>query len=368
MNVNFVDLKAQYKSIKPEIDSAIQAVLDSSAFAGGPFVKNFEQSFAEAQEVKYCAAVNSGTSALHVVMMALGIGAGDEVIVPANTFFATPEAVSLAGATPVFVDCEAEYFNIDPQKIEEKITQKTKAIIAVNLYGQPAQLIEIKAIADKHNLLLIEDCAQSHLAALNGQKTGGFGIAGCFSFYPGKNLGAYGEGGAVVTNSEELYEKIQALKDHGSARKYFHDFIGHNYRMEGMQAAILNVKLKYLDEWTNKRRANVVLYNSLLSDVKDVIIPKEMPGAKHVYHLYVVRVKNRDELLKYLSANGIGAGIHYPIPCHLQKAYAHLNYSAGSIPVAELLAGEILSLPMYAELSEASIHFICDTIIQFYKV
>lgn len=368
MNINFVDLKAQYKSIKYEIDTAIQTVIDSTAFAGGPFVKSFEQSFAEAQGAKYCAAVNSGTAALHITLMALNIGYGDEVIVPANTFFATPEAVSLAGAIPVFADCEEDYYNLSPNGIEDKITNKTKAIIAVNLYGQPAQLDEIKAIAEKRGLHLIEDCAQSHLAVYKDIPTGNYGIAGCFSFYPGKNLGAFGEGGAALTNSKEIYDKIQALKDHGSPRKYYHEYIGHNYRMEGLQGAVLGVKLKHLADWTAKRRANAKLYNELLSDVKEVVTPKEMPTAKHVYHLYVIRAKKRDELMKYLSANGIGSGIHYPVPCHLQKAYSFLKYSEGSFPNAERFASDIISLPMYAELSHESIEYVCNAIKKFYEL
>jgi dTDP-4-amino-4,6-dideoxygalactose transaminase len=300
-------------------------------------------------------------------MMALNIGYGDEVIVPANTFFATPEAVSLTGATPVFVDCEEKYYNIDPEKIEEKITEKTKAIIAVNLYGQPAQLEKIKEITQKHNILLIEDCAQSHLAEFNGKFTGTYGIVGCFSFYPGKNLGAYGEGGAVLTNDEDLYKKMQALKDHGSYRKYYHDMIGHNYRLEGLQGAILNVKLNHLPEWTEKRRKNADLYRKHLEGINGVFVPAEMPEAKHVYHLFVVRVPRREELANFLNENGIYTGIHYPIPCHLQKAYCFLNYQKGSFPISEKYANEILSLPMFAELKEEEIEYVAAKIREFYQ-
>ena len=367
MKINFVDLKAQYLSIKNEIDEAIQNVIEKTAFSSGPFVKSFEENFAKAHNAKYCVGVNSGTSALHLAMWSLGIGKNDEVIVPTNTFFATPEAVSLCGAKPVFVDCEPNYFNIDPQNTEKAITSKTKAIIAVHLYGQPAQINEIKAIGEKNNLLLIEDCAQAHLAEFRGVQVGTFGICGCFSFYPGKNLGAYGEGGAVLTNNEELYMKMMALRDHGSTQKFYHDYIGHNYRMEGIQGSILNVKLKYLLEWTKKRRKNADLYRKYLADIKDVGVPVEMPEVKHVYHLFVVRVSKRNELKKYLQDNEIYTGIHYPIPCHLQKAYNTLNKRNGKFPISEELAKEILSLPMYAELTEKEIQFVCEKIREFYK-
>jgi dTDP-4-amino-4,6-dideoxygalactose transaminase len=367
MKVNFLDLKAQYLSIKPEIDEAIQNVLNKSAFAAGPFVKSFETNFARRQGAKFCVGVNNGTSALHAALMALNIGPGDEVIVPANTFFATPESVSLAGAVPVFVDCEAEYYNIDPAKIEAKVTAKTKAVIAVNLYGQPAQLQTIKKITDRLGLILIEDCAQSHLAELDGKTTGTFGVCGCFSFYPGKNLGAYGEGGAVITDDEALYNKMMMIRDHGSAKKYYHDVIGHNYRMEGFQGAILDVKLRYLDEWTNARRRNADLYRKLLTDCSEIVLPKEMAGAKHVYHLFIIRCKQRDDLQKYLQDKEVYTGIHYPIPCHLQKAYAHLGYSKGHFPLSEAYADDILSLPMSEMLKEEEIVYTAEQVKAFFK-
>jgi dTDP-4-amino-4,6-dideoxygalactose transaminase len=366
MKVNFVDLKAQYRSIKDDIDKAIQSVFEKTAFSAGPFVKSFEDNFAKAHKAAYCVGVNSGTAALHIAMWALGIGPGDEVIVPANTFFATPEAVSLCGAKPVFVDCEPDYFNIDPRQIEKIISKRTKAILAVHLYGQSAQMDTIKDIADRKSLLLLEDCAQAHLTEFRDVPVGTFGVCGCFSFYPGKNLGAYGEGGAVLTNDENLYKKMMALRDHGSSRKYYHDYVGHNYRMEGLQGAILDVKLKYLANWTAKRRHNAALYGKYLAGVDQVTIPKEMPNAKHVYHLYVVRVARRDALKAFLETNDIFTGIHYPVPCHLQKAYAFLPAKA-SLPVSERLAPEILSLPMYAELSEDEIRFVCDKIKEFYQ-
>jgi dTDP-4-amino-4,6-dideoxygalactose transaminase len=367
MKINFVDLIVQYQSIKKEIDDALQNVLDKAAFSSGPFVKSFEDNFSTAHKAKYCVGVNSGTSALHLAMWALGIGPGDQVIVPTNTFFATAEAVSLSGARPVFVDCEESYYNMDPGLIEEAITEKAKAIIAVHLYGQPAQMNRIKSIADKYGLLLIEDCAQAHLAEYQGIPVGTFGICGCFSFYPGKNLGAYGEAGAVLTNNEELYKKMLALRDHGSLQKYYHRYIGHNYRMEGIQGAILDVKLKHLSKWTSLRRKNAGLYQELLSDIKDIILPQEMPEGKHVYHLFVIRVPKRDELKKYLEDNGISTGIHYPIPCHLQEAYENLYSSPMTFPVSEKIAQEVLSLPMYAELEKEKIEFISGKIKEFCK-
>ncbi len=367
MKINFIDLTAQYLPIKDEIDDAIQNVINTSSFISGPFVKSFEDNFARAHGAKYCVGVNSGTSALHIALWALGIGKNDEVVLPTNTFFATAEAVSLCNATPVFVDCEPEYFNIDPEQIKKAITKKTKAILPVHLYGQPSQLDEIKAIAEKNSLFLIEDCAQAHLSEYRGKPVGTYGICGCFSFYPGKNLGAYGEAGAVTTNDEALYLKMLALRDHGSVKKYHHDYIGHNYRMEGIQGAVLNVKLKYLGEWTEKRRRNAALYRKCLEEITDVILPLEMPGAKHVYHLFVVRVPKRDVLMKYLNDNEIYTGIHYPIPCHLQKAYDFLHSSIEEFSVSEKYSKEILSLPMYAELSEREIEHISKQIKNFYS-
>lgn len=367
MKINFVDLKRQYLTIKGEIDSAIAEVIESTAFTSGPFVKTFEDNFAKFHNAKYCVGVNSGTSALHVVMWALGIGSGDEVIVPTNSFFATAESVSLCGATPVFVDCEPEYYNIDPSGIEGAITERTKALIPVHLYGQPAEMDKIKELADKHRLILIEDCAQAHMADYKGRKVGTFGVAGCFSFYPGKNLGAYGEAGAVTTNDEELYKKMLILRDHGASKKYYHDYVGHNYRMEGIQGAILNVKLKYLEEWTEKRRRNAGLYARCLSGIKDVCLPKEMDDIRHVYHLYVIRVPRRDELMKYLNDNDISTGVHYPVPCHRQKAYDLSCRPGKELPVSERYAGELLSLPMYPELTEEEVLYVCKIIETFYK-
>ena len=367
MKVNFLDLKSQYLSIKDEIDKAIQNVLINTAFTAGPFVKSFEESFAKKHNAKYCVGLSSGTAALHTALMALDIKAGDEVIVPSNTFFATPEAVSLSGAIPVFVDCEPNYYNIDVNLIEKAITEKTKAIISVHLYGQPSQLDKIKEIVNKHNLILIEDCAQSHISEYKNKSVGTFGICGCFSFYCGKNLGAYGEGGAIITNDEDLYKKMMMIRDHGMSQKYHHEIIGHNYRMAGIQGAILDVKLKYLDEWTDIRRKNAELYRKYLSDCKEIILPEEMPGAKHVYHLFVIRSRKRDELMNYLKENDIYTGLHYPIPCHLQNAYKSLGYKEGDFPISEKYAQEILSLPMSEQLKEEEIMYVSEKIIDFYN-
>ncbi len=367
MNVGFLDLKAQYFSIKDEIDEAIQQVFESALFAGGPFVKKFEEEFALVHQVKYCVAVNNGTSALHLMMMSLDIGVHDEVIVPANTFFASAEAVSVAGATPVFVDCDELYYNLDPQKIEAAITSKTKAILAVHLYGQPAPIDAIKEIAVKHGLILLEDCAQAHLAKYKNQFVGNFGIAGSFSFYPGKNLGAYGEAGAVVTNDKDLYEKMQMIKDHGSAKKYYHDLVGHNFRMESLQASILSVKLKHLPVWTERRKEAADWYRVYLKDIDELVLPPEMKDAFHVYHLFVIRVPDRNGFMQYLKNNGVHTAIHYPIPCHLQNAYKNLNYLEGSFPYTEKYANHIVSLPMSDQLNIELVEYTTQIIKTYFS-
>ena len=367
MKVNFVDLKAQYVSIKDEIDAAINDVVSNTAFIMGPRLKSFEDNFAKAHNVKFCLGTSSGTDSLHLALWALNIGEGDEVIVPVNTFFATAEAVSIAGATPVFIDNDPINYNIDTSKIEKKITNKTKAIIPVHLYGQAADMDPIIKIATKHNLEIIEDCAQSHLATYNGQPTGSIGRIGCFSFYAGKNLGAYGEGGAVTTNDEGLNNKMAMIRDHGSSKKYHHDIIGHNYRLEALQASILNIKLNHLAKWNDMRRKNAILYSKYLKDVDNITTPVTMQYARHVFHLYVVRAKDRDGLQNYLAENTIYSGLHYPIPLHLQKAYEFLGGKEGDFPVAEKYAKEIISLPMYPELTEKEIKYVCDKIKEFYK-
>jgi dTDP-4-amino-4,6-dideoxygalactose transaminase len=362
MLVKFVDLKSQYDSIKDEIDAAIEGIISRSEFAAGPTVAEFERRFAKEHGVKYCVGVNSGTSALHLALWASDIGVGDEVIVPTNTFFATPEAVSLTGARPVFVDCD-EYYNIDTESIERAITPRTKAIMPVHLYGQPCRIDEVIRIADRHNLKVIEDCAQAHLATFNGKPVGSFGLCGGFSFYPGKNLGAYGEAGAVTTNDEQIYQKIMLLRNHGSTKRYVHECVGHNYRMEGIQGAVLLAKLGHLHDWTEKRRINAAAYRRYLDGVDGIELPSEFEGARHVYHLFVVKVDDRESFIKHMSEHGIETGIHYPIPCHQQKAYAsEIPQKKGSFERSELWSQKIVSLPMSSELDEGSIQYVCETI------
>ncbi len=365
-NIPLVDLGRQYAAIGGELEDAILEVLRTTRFVAGPRVAAFEQEFAAAHDSTHGIAVNSGTSALHLAMWALGIGPGDEVIVPVNTYIATAEAVVLCGATPVFCD-HNDYFNIDAPQIESLITDKTKMIVPVHIYGQPACMDRISEICEKHNLILLEDCAQSHLAEYKGKKTGSFGAAGGFSFYPGKNLGACGEAGAVVTSDQALAATMQQLKQHGvSNDKYLHHMSGHNYRMEELQAAALRVKLNYLEEWTESRRKHAGTYREMLAGVGDIVTPDEMPDVKHVYHLFVVRTGQRDALLKHLNDNGIGAGLHYPTPLHLQPAFESLGYKEGAFPVAEKNAKQILSLPMFPELTEDEIARVCGLVRDFF--
>ncbi len=376
MKVPFLDLKIQYQSIKSEVDAAIQNVLDNTAFILGPSVENFEKDFAEAQNVKYCLGTSSGTDANHLVLWGLGIGPGDEVIIPANTFIATAWGATLCGATPVFVDCHPESYNIDPAKVEAAITSKTKAIVAVHLYGQSADLDPLKQIANKYNLILVEDAAQAHLAEYKGKPIGGLTAAASFSYYPGKNLGAFGEGGAVTTNDEDLYKHVKMLREHGQSKKYYHETFGHNYRMEGIQGAVLGVKLKHLNDWTNGRRKVAAKYKDGLKDLKEIILPKEMPYAKHVYHLFVIQVNGtslekanqlRDKLKDYLTEKGISVGLHYPVPLHQQKCFEGLGYKKGDFPITEKLAETGLSLPMYPELTDEQINYVVDNIRKFFS-
>jgi len=366
MNVPFLDLKIQYQSIKDEITPAIQNVLESASFVLGRSVADFENEFKREHNVRHCFGVSSGTDGNHMALWGLGIGPGDEVIIPANTFIATAWGATLCGATPVFVDCDRQSYNIDPAEVERKITSRTKAIVAVHLYGQPADLDPLMDIARRHNVFLVEDCAQSHFAEYKGKRVGGLSHASSFSFYPGKNLGAYGEGGAVATNDDALARKLKMIRDHGAERKYDHEIEGHNYRMDGIQGAVLGVKLKHLAAWTESRRSHARRYNELLKDIPSLVTPKEMSYAKHVYHLYVIRTPHRDRIQKHLEGKGIGTGLHYPLPLHLQKVFAKLGYTRGEFPVTEQLANECLSLPMFPELTEGQIEFVCDSIRSFY--
>jgi dTDP-4-amino-4,6-dideoxygalactose transaminase len=363
MTVPFVDLQAQYREIKEEIDAAIARVVESASFVLGPEVEAFEAAFAEYVGARFCVGVSNGTAAVQLAVTACGIGAGDEVLVPANTFFATAEAVSTAGAVPVFVDADAVSYTIDTTKIEAAITERTRAIIPVHLYGQAADLDPIKEIAARHNLVVIEDAAQAHGSLYRGRKVGALSHAGCFSFYPGKNLGAYGEGGAVVTDDAEVARRVRLLRDHGSERKYHHEIVGYNFRLEAIQGAVLRVKLAHLDRWNDLRRAHAARYHELLGKTP-LIRPREMEYARHVYHLYVVQTQGREALQKILSEAGVQTGIHYPVPVHLQPAYSSLQYKTGDFPETERQAARVLSLPMYPELTDEQIMRVAEAIQQ----
>jgi dTDP-4-amino-4,6-dideoxygalactose transaminase len=365
--IPFVDLKAQYLSIKDEIDSAVLKVLESTQFVLGNEVTALEEEFANYCDADYGVAVNSGTSALHLALLAVGIRPGDEVITVPFTFVATVAAIDYVGAKPVFVDIDPVSYTIDVTKIEQAITEQTKAILPVHLYGQPADMEVILEIARRYNLAVIEDAAQAHGAEYKGQRTGSMGDIGCFSFYPGKNLGAYGEGGMVVTNNPEYLRTIRMLRDWGQERRYHHVLKGYNYRMDGIQGAILRVKLRYLDQWTEARRANALQYDALLAD-SGVEIPSVMPYSHHVYHIYAVRFPQRDTLQQKLHTLEIQTGIHYPIPVHLQPAYADLGYQLGDFPNSEAVANEVLSLPMYAELSREQLEIVSSAVVRMPNV
>jgi len=366
MNVPFVDLKAQYATIKGEVLPAIHEVLENAAYVLGKPVSDFEASFAARHDLKFLYALGSGTDGNHMALWVLGIGPGDEVIIPANTFIATAWGATLCGATPVFVDCDPVSYNLDPSKVEEKITPRTKAIVAVHLYGMPADMDALSAIARKHGIWLVEDCAQAHLADYKGKPVGNFGITSCFSFYPGKNLGAYGEGGAVATNDPKLARQLKMIRDHGSEVKYHHEILGHNYRMEGIQGAVLGVKMKYIEGWTEARRSVAQRYGQLLKGLPEFVLPVESPGTRHVYHLYVVRTPHRDKLQKHLQERGVSTGLHYPVPLHLQKAFQHLGYRKGDFPSAEMAADQVLSLPIYPELTAEQLEYVVESIQGFF--
>jgi dTDP-4-amino-4,6-dideoxygalactose transaminase len=354
MNVPFIDLKQQYLSIKDEVLSAVANVFESTQFVLGKEVAAFEEEFAAYSGAKYGIAVNSGTSALHLALLAAGVGPGDEVITVSSTFVATVAAVVYTGATPVFVDIDPVNYTMDPSQIEAVMTPKTKAILPVHLYGNPADMDPILEIARRYGLVVIEDAAQAHGAEYKGRRCGSMGDLGCFSFYPGKNLGAYGEGGLVTTNNPEFVRTIRMLRDWGAEKKYQHVLKGYNYRMEGVQGAILRVKLRYLEQWTEARRAHAAAYQKALNGA-DVKLPVEVPGNRHVYHVFAMQSPNRDEMIQSLNAQGIQTGIHYPIPVHLLPAYSDLGYRPQEFPVTEDLAARELSLPMFPELSEAQI-------------
>jgi len=359
-----LDLKGQHKQVKKEIFDAFERVYENTAFSGGPFVAEFEKAFAEYSGTSYCVGVSNGTTALHLSMLTLGIGSGDEVIIPANTFIATAWGVSHAGATPVFVDCDPDTWEIDATKIEAAITKKTKAIIGVHLYGQPFDVDAVKSICDRHKLFLLEDAAQAQGARYKGKTVGGFGEMACFSFYPGKNLGACGEAGGLTTNNESYKSRLQSLRNHGSLERYYHDEIGYNYRMGGLEGASLSVKLKYLEEWNNRRREIARMYREGITNEK-VKLQHKPDWADGVYHLMVITTRHKDMLVKYLSQNNIAAAYHYPVPCHLQKAYENLGYKSGDFPHSEYLASNCISLPMFPELEDAQIAKVIDVLNKF---
>jgi dTDP-4-amino-4,6-dideoxygalactose transaminase len=359
--IPLVDLQAQYRSIKAEIDPAVLRVLESAQFILGDEVAAFEREFASYSGARECVALNSGTSALHLALLAAGIGPGDEVITVPFTFVATVSAIVYTGATPVFTDIEPVYFTMDPSQIEARITPRTKAIIPVHLYGQPVDMDPILEIAKRRRLIVIEDAAQSHGAEYRGRRCGSMGDIAAFSFYPGKNLGAYGEGGAAVTNNPEYARMMRVLRDWGQERKYEHRYKGFNYRMDGIQGAILRVKLRHLEAWTEARRTRAALYDRLLADV-DVQKPAARPDSRHVYHVYTLRTGDRERTQQMLRERGIATGIHYPIPVHLQEAHRDLGYKAGDFPNAERAAREVMSLPMYPELSDRQVEEVAAAI------
>ncbi len=364
--VPYLDLVAQMRPLRKEIDAAIARTLDNCSFCLGPDVAQFEKDFARFCGAEYCLGFNSGTSALHIAMKLLNIGPGDEVITTPTTFVATSWAISYVGAKPVYVDIDDATFNLDPKQVERAITPRTKAVMPVHLYGHPFDVEPLLAICRKHNLPLVEDAAQAHGARYKGKVVGTFGVMSCFSFYPGKNLGAYGEGGALVTNDPALAARARSLREHGSTQRYSHDEVGYNYRMEGIQGAVLGVKLKHLDTWTRERRRVGHRYHELLGGTP-LQLPREADFAESAYHLYVVRHPRRDELKKHLEANQVGCALHYPLPLHLQKAYAHLGYKPGDFPAAEKAARECLSLPIYPEMSEAQICRVASVIKDFFS-
>lgn len=363
-NIPCLDLRGQHQQIKKEIFEAFEKVYEKTAFSGGPFVEEFEKAFAKFCDTNYALGVNNGTTALHLALLTLGVGVGDEVIVPANTFIATATSVCHAGATPVFVDCTSDTWQIDISKIEEKITPRTKAIIGVHLYGQPFDIEGVATICKKHDLFLIEDAAQAQGATYRNKPVGSFGEMACFSFYPGKNLGACGEAGGIVTNNEAYARKIESLRSHGSIVRYYHDEIGYNYRMGGLEGASLTIKLKYLPDWNGRRQTIAKRYQQGINNPK-VKMQAQPDWAGSIYHLFVVTTDEKDAFVKHLAANNITAAFHYPVPCHLQKAFENLDYKQGDCPNAEYLASNCVSLPMYAELSDEDVQRVIDAVNKF---
>jgi dTDP-4-amino-4,6-dideoxygalactose transaminase len=361
--VPYFDLKGQYAELRDEIRDALDRVCQNAAFVLGEEVERFERAFADYCGVKYCVALNSGTSALHLALISAGIGPGDEVITTSNTFIATAEAINYTGAKPVFVDIDPATANINSDEIEKAITKQTRAIIPVHLYGRPADLDEITKIAAKHRLLVIEDACQAHGARFNGKRVGGFGHAAAFSFYPGKNLGAYGEGGALTTNEDAIADLVRSLRSHGESTRYFHKYVGYNYRMDGFQAAVLNVKMKHLEDWTARRHARASLYRELLSGA-NVEIPQDSPEGECVYHLFVVYAENRDRVREELQKRGVQTAIHYPKPIHLQEAFADLGLGPRSLPHTERACERVMSMPLFPEMSEDQVRYAASSLAE----
>ena len=365
LKIPFVDLQAQHRAIASELEQAIEAVLSNCDFILGNQVAEFEREFASFVGTKYAIGTGNGLDALKLTLQALDIGSGDEVILPANTFIATALAVSAVGARPVFVDCDRRTYNIDPEAVERAITGATKAIIAVHLTGQPADMEKISEIARRRNLMIVEDAAQAHGASYHRRACGAMGIAGCFSFYPSKNLGCAGDGGLVTTHDADLASRIRRLRNYGEGEKYQHIEKGANSRLDTLQAAILRVKLRHLNEWNRKRTTHAQTYRSFLEGIDGITCQSVLGGVVHAYHLFVIETSRRDELKQYLRSHGIQTGIHYPTPIHLQKAYSELGYARGTFPNCEELASRMLSLPMFPELTEPDIEYVCDHIRMF---
>jgi dTDP-4-amino-4,6-dideoxygalactose transaminase len=362
MKVPFLDLKAQHAPLRSEIDAAIAEVIDESAFAGGPFVVRFETDFAAYCSSPHAVGVGSGTEALWLALLALGVGLGDEVITVPNSFMATAEAITYCGAKPVFVDVDERTYTMNPSMLAKALTVRTKAIIPVHLFGQPADMDPILEFAQKHGLFVIEDAAQAHGAEYKGRRIGTLGDAACFSFYPGKNLGAFGEAGAVVTSNAELDAKIRILRDHGQVRKYHHTMVGWNCRMDGIQAAVLRVKLHHLEKGNQLRRSHAAQYDRSLYELEEVVTPFKAACVSHVYHVYAICVPEREDVMQCLSSKGIGCAVHYPVPIHLQEAYRSLGYTRGSFPIAERCADRMVSLPMFPELTHAQVEVVAQRV------
>jgi len=368
MKIPFVDLKAQYLSIQSEIDTAIAQVINETAFIGGKYVESFERNFAATYGVKHCISVANGTDSLYILLKMLGVGPGDEVITVANSWISSSETISQAGATPIFIDIDPDYYSINEQLIEKAITARTRAIVPVHLHGQACNIEAIVEIAKRHHLYVIEDCAQSHFSEFKGRRAGTIGDAGSFSFYPGKNLGAYGDAGCIITNNDELALKVRMYARHGALKKHQHQIEGINSRMDGLQAAILDAKLPHILKWTDLRIKNAGLYDKHLEGIDDIILPKVRPDTKHTFHLYVIRTGRRNQLAEFLKENGIETAVHYPVALPNMKAYEYLGHSQADFPIASQFQDEILSLPLFPELTEQQIIYVAGKIREFFAI